>query len=103
MAEEIDKCEKLVYLDFDGNTVGIEAAKRISESLSKHPEFKRAIWKNMFTGRTKEEIPPALVRTRVDADGKCFLGVLMKCFIILDSLGRWCYQRKSFFGRIRPE
>lgn len=61
ITDEIDKCDNLISLNFDGNTVGIEAAKRIAESLRKHGEFKRAIWKNMFTGRTKEEIPPALV------------------------------------------
>lgn len=60
VTDEIDKCDNLISLNFDGNTVGIDAAKRIAESLRKHGEFKRAIWKNMFTGRTKEEIPPAL-------------------------------------------
>lgn len=45
----------------DGNTVGVAAAKRIAESLKTRGEFKRAIWKNMFTGRLKEEIPDALV------------------------------------------
>lgn len=78
VAEEIDKCENLVYLDLDGNTIGIEAAKRISESLSKHGEFKRAIWKNMFTGRTKAEIPPALVRRYLVADEFMFLGYIQR-------------------------
>lgn len=61
VAKEIEQCSNLVLLNLDGNTVGVAAAKRISESLSTHGEFKRAIWKNMFTSRTKEEIPDALV------------------------------------------
>ncbi|XP_065218573.1 ran GTPase-activating protein 1 [Planococcus citri] len=60
VAKEIEKCTNLTVLNLDGNTVGVDAAKRIAESLSSHGEFKRAIWKNMFTGRTKEEIPDAL-------------------------------------------
>lgn len=64
VTEEIDKCENLVYLDLDGNTIGIDAAKKIGASLRKHAEFKKALWKNMFTGRTKAEIPPALVVIR---------------------------------------
>jgi len=64
VTDEIDKCENLEYLDLDGNTIGIAAAERIGESLRRHAEFKRALWKNMFTGRTKQEIPPALVTLR---------------------------------------
>lgn len=41
--------------------MGCVAAKHIGESLKKHPEFKKAIWKDMFTGRMKTEIPLALV------------------------------------------
>ena len=41
--------------------MGCEAAKHIGEALKKHPEFKRALWKDMFTGRMKTEIPPALI------------------------------------------
>ena len=47
-------------LVFSGNTVGIEAAKAIGKALETHPEFKNAHWKDMFTGRMKTEIPPAL-------------------------------------------
>lgn len=45
----------------EGNTLGCDAAKNIGEALKKHPEFKRALWKDMFTGRMKTEIPPALI------------------------------------------
>lgn len=41
--------------------MGCDAAKNIGEALKKHPEFKRALWKDMFTGRMKTEIPPALI------------------------------------------
>ena len=32
----------------------------LGEALSTHREFRRAHWKDMFTGRMKTEIPPAL-------------------------------------------
>lgn len=41
--------------------MGCEAAKHIGEALKKHPELKRALWKDMFTGRMKTEIPLALI------------------------------------------
>lgn len=61
--EEIDKCSSLQCLNLEGNTLGVDAAKGIAKSLEKHPEFKRALWKDMFTGRMKDEIPKALVIT----------------------------------------
>lgn len=51
----------MCFLDLEGNTLGCEAAKHIGEALKRHPEFKRALWKDMFTGRMKTEIPPALI------------------------------------------
>lgn len=59
--EEIDKCTDLQFLNLEGNTLGVDASKAIAKSLEKHPEFKRALWKDMFTGRMKTEIPEALV------------------------------------------
>ena len=62
-----DVCNKIVShgdmhtLTFSGNTIGIEAAGAIGKALEKHPELRRAHWKDMFTGRMKTEIPPALV------------------------------------------
>lgn len=41
--------------------MGCNAAKHIGEALKKHPEFKKAQWKDMFTGRMKTEIPLALI------------------------------------------
>lgn len=48
------------YLNLDGNTLGVEAAQAISEALRKHPEFRKALWKNLFTRRLVSEIPLAL-------------------------------------------
>uniref|UniRef100_A0A1I8N6C2 Ran GTPase-activating protein n=1 Tax=Musca domestica TaxID=7370 RepID=A0A1I8N6C2_MUSDO len=48
------------YLKLDGNTLGIDAAAAIGKALEKHPEFRKALWKNMFTRRLKTEIPQAL-------------------------------------------
>lgn len=58
----INNCSNLEYLNLEGNTLGVEAAKCIAKALEKHPELKRALWKDMFTGRMKTEIPKALVR-----------------------------------------
>merc|ERR1719362_1247656 len=51
----------ITTLTFSGNTVGIEAAEAIGNSLKSHPELKYAHWKDMFTGKMKTEIPPALI------------------------------------------
>ncbi|XP_030569879.1 ran GTPase-activating protein [Drosophila novamexicana] len=48
------------FLNLDGNTLGVEAALAISEALKTHPEFRKALWKNLFTRRLKSEIPLAL-------------------------------------------
>ena len=51
---------KMKTLTLSGNTIGIDAAKAIGKALESRPEFERAHWKDMFTGRMKTEIPPAL-------------------------------------------
>lgn len=49
------------YLDLEGNTLGPDAAKAISKAIEKNgSNLKRALWKDMFTGRMKDEIPVAL-------------------------------------------
>jgi Ran GTPase-activating protein 1 len=50
----------LDMLNLAGNTLGVDACKAIGKELECHPEFKYALWKDMFTGRMKEEIPQAL-------------------------------------------
>lgn len=56
----IEKCKELEYLDLEGNTLGVDAAKEIAKALEAHPEFRKALWKDLFTGRMKTEIPKAL-------------------------------------------
>ncbi|XP_055377299.1 ran GTPase-activating protein [Condylostylus longicornis] len=58
--DEINKSQKLTLLNLEGNTLGVEAAKAIGQALQKHPEFQKALWKDLFTGRLKTEIPLAL-------------------------------------------
>lgn len=59
--DAILNCERLECLDLEGNTLGPEAAKAISKALEiKGKHLKRALWKDMFTGRMKDEIPLAL-------------------------------------------
>ncbi|XP_076446452.1 ran GTPase-activating protein 1-like [Babylonia areolata] len=60
LVEEITKCPHMTALRMEGNTLGVEAAEVMAKALEKHPEFERALWSDMFTGRLKTEIPPAL-------------------------------------------
>ena len=62
VANEINNYPKgqMKILTLSGNTIGIDAAKGIGKALESRPEFERAHWKDMFTGRMKTEIPPAL-------------------------------------------
>ena len=57
---QIDKCDRLNYLNLEGNTLGVPAARAIGIALEKHPEFQKAQWRDLFTGRLKNEIPEAL-------------------------------------------
>ncbi|XP_062605951.1 ran GTPase-activating protein 1-like [Saccostrea cucullata] len=50
----------MTALRMEGNTLGVDAAEVIAKALEKHPEFERAHWSDMFTGRLKTEIPKAL-------------------------------------------
>ena len=61
VAKKIREAATVHILTFSANTIGIEAAGEIGKALEGHPEFRRAHWKDMFTGRMKSEIPPALV------------------------------------------
>ncbi|GAB1607242.1 ran GTPase-activating protein 1-like isoform X1 [Argonauta hians] len=58
--EMIDNFKNMRALRMSGNTVGLNAALAIAVSLEKHPEFQRALWSDMFTGRLREEVPPTL-------------------------------------------
>ncbi|XP_054745002.1 ran GTPase-activating protein [Anastrepha obliqua] len=48
------------YLKLGGNTLGIDAAAAIAKGLEKHPEFRKALWYNMFSRRLKTETPLSL-------------------------------------------
>ena len=61
VASRISGQSTMHILTLAGNTVGIDAAGAIGAALEGHPEMRRAHWKDMFTGRMKTEIPPALV------------------------------------------
>ncbi|CAB3364123.1 Hypothetical predicted protein [Cloeon dipterum] len=51
---------KMEVLNLAGNTLGVDACKAVGKELESHPELRFALWKDMFTGRMKEEIPDAL-------------------------------------------
>ncbi|XP_066214589.1 ran GTPase-activating protein 1 isoform X1 [Saccopteryx leptura] len=59
--KEIEDFDGLEALRLEGNTVGVEAARVIAKSLEKKSELKRCHWSDMFTGRLRSEIPPALI------------------------------------------
>ncbi|OWK03850.1 RANGAP1 [Cervus elaphus hippelaphus] len=58
--KEIEDFDGLEALRLEGNTVGVEAARVIAKALEKKSELKRCHWSDMFTGRLRSEIPPAL-------------------------------------------
>ncbi|XP_009875567.1 PREDICTED: ran GTPase-activating protein 1 [Apaloderma vittatum] len=59
--KQIEEFDGLEALCLEGNTVGVEAAKVIAKALEKKSELKRCHWSDMFTGRVRSEIPPALI------------------------------------------
>ncbi|XP_065820690.1 ran GTPase-activating protein 1a isoform X1 [Labrus bergylta] len=60
MVKEIEAFEGLQALRLEGNTVGVEAARAIAKALETKNQFKCCHWSDMFTGRLRSEIPPAL-------------------------------------------
>ncbi|XP_070778760.1 ran GTPase-activating protein 1-like isoform X2 [Enoplosus armatus] len=60
IVKEIQDFEGLQALRLEGNTVGVEAAQAIAKALETKSEFKCCYWSDMFTGRLRSEIPPAL-------------------------------------------
>ncbi len=71
MVKEIKACKNLKYLELEGNTLGVEAAKEIGKCLESRPELEIALWKDLFTGRLKDEIPKALVIRAFSSCIKC--------------------------------
>eukprot|EP00794_Sanderia_malayensis_P007169 gene7169-7975_t len=61
IVQAIKDAECVKSLRLDGNTIGSEAAKAIAEVLKLRPEFERALWSDIFTGRVRSEIPPSLI------------------------------------------
>ena len=47
-------------LILEGNTLGIPAAKEIGEALEQLTRLQRVFFNNLFTGRSKDEVPTAL-------------------------------------------
>ncbi|KAM8715158.1 hypothetical protein ACLKA7_002239 [Drosophila subpalustris] len=60
VVDELNSKSPVHFLNLDGNTLGVDAAKAIGDALKRHPEFRKALWKNLFTRRLKSEIPLAL-------------------------------------------
>ncbi|XP_074553034.1 ran GTPase-activating protein 1-like [Halichoeres trimaculatus] len=60
IVKEIQDFEGLQALRLEGNTVGVEAAQAIAKALETKSQLKCCHWSDMFTGRLRSEIPPAL-------------------------------------------
>lgn len=60
IVKEIKDFKGLQALRLEGNTIGVEAAQAIAKALETKKEFKCCYWSDMFTGRLRSEIPPAL-------------------------------------------
>ncbi|XP_016369727.1 ran GTPase-activating protein 1-like isoform X2 [Sinocyclocheilus rhinocerous] len=61
MVQEIEQWQGLQSLRLEGNTLGVEAAQAIAKSLVAKRELEQCHWSEMFTGRLRSEIPPALI------------------------------------------
>ncbi|KAI1884546.1 hypothetical protein AGOR_G00227500 [Albula goreensis] len=61
LVQEIEEFQGLQALRLEGNTVGVEAAKAIAKALENKSDFQCCHWSDMFTGRLRSEIPPALM------------------------------------------
>ncbi|XP_072561157.1 ran GTPase-activating protein 1-like [Paramormyrops kingsleyae] len=60
LVREVEEFQGLRALRLEGNTFGVEAAQAIAKTLEKKGEFECCYWSDMFTGRLRSEIPPAL-------------------------------------------
>ncbi|CAG5897499.1 unnamed protein product [Menidia menidia] len=60
MVKEIQDFSGLQALRLEGNTIGVDAAQAIAKALENKSELKCCYWSDMFTGRLRSEIPPAL-------------------------------------------
>ncbi|MCJ8749496.1 hypothetical protein PDJAM_G00176900 [Pangasius djambal] len=60
IVKAIREFEGLRALRLEGNTFGVEAAQAIAKALEDKRDFQCCYWSDMFTGRLRSEIPPAL-------------------------------------------
>ncbi|KAJ8263934.1 hypothetical protein GJAV_G00143240 [Gymnothorax javanicus] len=60
LVRDIEEFPGLQALRLEGNTVGLEAARVIAKALESRSQLQRCYWSDMFTGRLRSEIPPAL-------------------------------------------
>ncbi|XP_062387786.1 ran GTPase-activating protein 1-like [Sardina pilchardus] len=60
IVKEIKEFQGLQALRLEGNTIGVEAAQAIAKALEDKSDLQYCYWSDMFTGRLRPEIPPAL-------------------------------------------
>ncbi|KPP73440.1 ran GTPase-activating protein 1-like [Scleropages formosus] len=60
LVKDVENFQGLQALRLEGNTFGVEAAKAIAMALEKKSQLECCYWSDVFTGRVRAEIPPAL-------------------------------------------
>ncbi|KAL4647845.1 ran GTPase-activating protein 1-like isoform X3 [Arapaima gigas] len=61
LVREIKEFQGLRALRLEGNTIGVEAAQAIAKALEGKSQLQCCYWSDIFTGRLRSEIPPALM------------------------------------------
>lgn len=56
----ISKIANLTVVSFNGNTIGVDAAKSLAESVKSQKSIREVHLNDCFTGRLKEEVPVAI-------------------------------------------
>ncbi|KAH8323133.1 hypothetical protein KR074_005598 [Drosophila pseudoananassae] len=54
--DALDNLPIVHFVNFEGNTLGVEAAQAIGEALKQHPELRHALWRDLFDCRTRTEV-----------------------------------------------
>ncbi|KAJ8406667.1 hypothetical protein AAFF_G00295830 [Aldrovandia affinis] len=60
LVRDIEGFQGLQALWLEGNTIGVDAAQVIAKALEGKSQLQCCYWSDMFTGRLRAEIPPAL-------------------------------------------
>lgn len=60
LVKHLNQQNPVHFLNLEGNRLSMDAAKAIGEALGRHPEFRTALWNNIFKIYMIPEIPQSL-------------------------------------------